>query len=429
MRSVAIALISVTAALAQEPAVPESWSIHAQSTYIYQWHYGFPSPYQGPKSFTAAPEAKPTLSLSAFLGRRLWDGASLYYCPEIFQGYGLADTQGIAAFPSGEAIKSGFPNLEYNTSRVLFQQVIGLGGPRERIADGPDQVAQDADVDRLTFSVGKFAGSDFFDGNAYSDDPRSQFMNWALIASGAWDEPGDALGFTAGAVAEWNTRRGALRYGVMMEPTEANGLRLDHHLAKAYGQILQYDDRYTLPDGRPGTLRLFLFANRATMGLFSAALAEAAPDISTVRSYRWKEGAGASWDQQVSPNAGVFARLSWNDGRTEDIAYSDIDRSAAAGVSVNGAAWSRPDDTLGIAAAVDGLSAAHRAYLERGGIGFVLGDGSLAYGPEQVVECYYAISLFGHVTISPDWQYIEHPGYNRDRGGLSVYAVRVHAEF
>lgn len=417
------------ALLPQESVDSSAWSVHAQSTYIDQWHYGFPSPYEGPNSFSAASESEPTFSVSLYLGRRLWDGAALYYCPEIFQGYGLSGTLGIAAFPSGEAIKAGFPNLHYNTSRVLFQQVFGLGGPTAKFDDGPDQVGEVVDVNRITVSVGKFAGGDFFDANAYSQDSRSQFLNWALLASGAWDEPGDVLGFTGGVVVEWNTAAATLHYGLMLEPTVANGARLDHHLTQAYGQMLQYDIRYTLAGGLGGTLRPFVFLNRANMGLFSSANAEPHPDITTVRGYRWKEGAGLSWDQAVSANVGVFTRLSWNDGRTEDIAYSDIDSSAAAGLSAKGAAWGRAEDTVGLAGALDGLSAEHRIYLERGGIGFVLGDGALNYGPEEVAELYYSLALFGHLSLSPDWQYVEHPGYNRDRGGLSVYAARAHVEF
>lgn len=410
-------------------AAAGGWSLHAQSTFVDQWHYAFPSPYEGPNSFSPAPEEEQTVSVSLYLGRSLWSGAALYYDPELFQGYGLSQVLGIAAFPSGEAIKSGFPHFHYNTSRLYFQQVIGLGGPTEKIDEGADQVGQEVDVDRLVLSVGKFAASDFFDANAYSQDSRTQFLNWALLASGAWDEPGDLLGFTDGAVVEWNTKNAELHYGILMEPTETNSASLDHRLDKAFGQILQYDIRYALPGGLAGTLRPFVYWNRAYMGLFSSADAEADPDIATTRAYRSKEGLGLSWDQALGASVGVFARLSWNDGRAEDIAYSDIDRSAAAGVSLSGSGWGRPGDTVGLAGAIDGLSPEHRRYLEEGGVGFVLGDGALDYGPEEIVEGYYSIALFGHVWLSPDWQYVEHPGYNRDRGGLSVYAVRAHVEF
>ncbi len=405
------------------------WTLHTQSTYIDQWHYGFPSPYAGPESFTAASESAATFSVSLFLGRRLWDGAAVYYNPEIFQGYGLSRTLGIAGFPNGEAVKSGFANLHYNTSRLYLQQVVGLGGPREKIDDDQDQVAESVDVDRLVFSVGKFSANDFFDNNAYSHDSRTQFLNWALWESGAWDYPADVVGFTAGAVAEWNTQNGELHYGIFMEPSVANGARLDPHLTQAYGQILQYDIRYALSGDRTGTLRPFVYWNRAHMGLYAAADGENTPDIATTRTYRSKVGFGLSWDQALNANLGAFSRLSWDDGRTETFAFTEIDRSAAAGLSEKGTPWGRPDDVTGLAAVVNGLAPDHRRYLEEGGESFILGDGALDYGPEEIVEWYYRINLSAHLSLSPDWQYIEHPGYNRDRGGVSVYAVRAHVEF
>lgn len=405
------------------------WSLHVQSTYIDQWHYAFPSPYEGANSFQGPEESESTFSASFYAGRSLWSGAAIYYNPEFFQGYGLSHTLGLGGYPSGEAIKAGFPNLHYNTSRLYIQQVFGLGGATEKLDDGEDQVAEQVDVNRIIVTVGKFAANDFFDNNAYSHDSRRQFMNWTLLESGAWDEPGDVLGFTGGVVVEWNTPRGELHYGLLMEPTETNSQQLDHDVAKAHGQILEYDFRYSTAGGQTGTVRPFVYWNQAYSGVFATAAAETNPDITTTRADRSKVGGGVSWDQTLTSSLGVFARLSANDGRTEDIAYADIDRAAAVGLSQSGSAWGRGDDTAGLAVAMDGLSSSHQLYLARGGVGFTLGDGALNYGPEEIVELYYRIGLFGHLSLSPDWQYIEHPGYNRDRGGVAVYALRAHVEF
>lgn len=419
----------VSAVSAQETAAPSDWSLHAQSTLIYQWHEGFPSPYAGPNSFGADAEGKHTLSVSVFLARNLWPGAMLVYTPEGFQGAGLSRTLGVAGFPNGEAIKAGFPNLHYNTSRLYFRQVFGLGGEQEKLAEGPQQTAQTVDVNRITVTVGKIAANDRFDDNAYSHDARSQFLNWALWESGAWDAPGDVLGFTGAVVVEWNTANTTLRYGLFMEPAVANSAILDAHVRDAHGQILQYDLRYAAGSLGAGTVRPFVYWNRANMGDYAAANALAAPDISASRRDRAKWGAGVSWDQAIGEAGGVFARASWNDGATEDMAFSEIDRSLALGAAWKGAAWHRKNDTLALAVVENGLSSPHRQYLERGGIGFLLGDGALHYGDEQIVEAYYACQVIDHLTLGPDWQYLEHPGDNRDRGGVSVYAVRAHVEF
>ncbi len=99
---------------------------------------------------------------------------------------------------------------------------------------------------------------------------------------------------------------------------------------KAWGQILQFDRTYTL-DGHDGTIRPFVFWNRAYMGNYSDAVAEpsADVDITKTRTYRSKVGFGLSWDQELTSDLGVFARLSWDDGRTESFAFTEIDQSAA----------------------------------------------------------------------------------------------------
>jgi len=413
-----------------DPVVSDTgWDVHAQSTFVEQGHFAFPAEYSGPNSLGNASQAEHTFSFSLYLGRKLWEGAALYYDPEVFQGYGLSGTFGVAGFPNGEAVKAGFANLHYNTSRLFIRQNFGLGGPTEKLEDDQNQFAETVDVNRIVVSVGKFSANDFFDDNAYSHDSRTQFLNWALWESAAWDYPADVVGFTAGAVVEWNSKIGTLHYGIFMEPTVPNGASLDPHLGDAFGQILEYDWRYQW-DGKSGTVRPFAYWNRAHMGSYALADEQSYPaNVSLTRAYRSKVGTGVSWDQTVGSDFGVFVRLSWDDGREESWAFTEIDRSAATGLSLKGVGWGRAGDTLGIAAALNGLSNEHRRYLADGGTGLLLGDGHLDYGPEQIVEAYYDIRLPAHLHLSPDWQYLERPGYNRDRGGVAVYSVRLHANY
>ena len=410
----------------------ETWSVFTQLTYIEQWHYGFPVAYSGPESLSNKSDAEHTFSYSLFVDRTLWRGTELVYNPEIFQGHGLSQTLGVAGFPNGEAVKSGFANLRYNTSRLFVRQVFGLGGETEKLERDLNQEAQTVDVNRVTVSIGKFAANDFFDGNAYTHDPRTQFMNWALWESAAWDYPADVVGFTAGGVVEWNTQQGTLRYGIFLEPDLPNSPKFDMHLAKAYGQILQYDLRYSI-SGHAGTVRPFVYLNRTFAGVFAPATAAAfatgnPADASTTRRYGFKVGGGVSWDQVLMTDLGAFVRLSFNDGRTEDWAFTQIDRSVAAGLSLKGERWHRPDDTFGLAVAVNGISSEQRAYLAAGGTGLIIGDGALNYRMEQILEAYYAFHALRWLQFSFDYQYIRNPAYNADRGPVSVFAVRGHVQ-
>lgn len=407
------------------------WLLQTQATWIDQAHPSFHSPYEGANSLQGDAEDDRTFSFSLFTGYRVLAGTEIYFDPEAFQGHGLSNTLGMAGYPNGEGVKAAFPNLHYNTSRLYIRQTFGLGGPTETLAPGEQSIGGAVDVDRITLTLGKMAANDLFDSNPYSGGARSQFMNWALWESAAWDFPADIVGYTAGVVAEWNTRDWAVRYGLFMEPTESNGAVLDKRLLDAHGQILEFDRRYAVGD-LTGTVRPFVYWNQARMGNYADALAE--PDIGDAlfetRAYRSKVGFGVSWDQQVSAGLGAFARLSWNDGRAESFAFTEIDRSAAVGLSLTGTRWGRRDDTLGVAGVVNAIVSAHQAYLAAGGLqGLILGDGALRYGPEKILEAYYSFQATRWISLSPDVQYAVNPAYNRDRGPVAIYAVRVHVEF
>jgi high affinity Mn2+ porin len=71
-------------------------------------------------------------------------------------------------------------------------------------------------------------------------------------------------------------------------------------------------------------------------------------------------------EQRIVQDVGIFGRVGWADGEFEPYEFTDIDRTASAGLSLSGRRWRRPDDTFGLASVVNGISGAHKAYLRAG---------------------------------------------------------------
>ncbi len=428
---VAIALVPA-AVRAQDSSpdagVAEDWSLHAQATAIGQGHFGFPSPYQGPNSLRDEDELRETVTGTLFLGRRLWSGAELYVNPEVTQGTGLSGTLGVAGFPNGEATRATGIVPEINVARLFLRQTIDLGGAREPVAADANQLAGERPTSRLVLTIGKLAAVDLFDDNLYSHDPRTQFMNWSLMDDGAWDYPADAKGYTNGVSVELDQPGWAMRWGGFMQPRTANGENIEWNVGRAWGQVVELERRYAVW-GRAGTVRVLGFLNREHAGSYHAALEQALtpPDVTQTRTEREKYGFGLNIEQALTDAIGLFVRAGWNNGLSESWAFTEIDRTLALGFSVGGKTWGRPEDSLGVAAVVNGISAPHRRYLAAGGSGFILGDGRLRYGPETIVESYYQFKL-RWVWLALDYQLVVHPAYNRDRGPVSVLAARLHWE-
>jgi high affinity Mn2+ porin len=417
-------------AAAKEGPKEEWYSIHGQATALPQGNWKFRSPYEGPLSFLPILSYRSTETATLFLDTRLWQGAELIFDPEMVGGTGLSGTSGLAGFPNGEATRVGEIAPTPYIARAFLRQTFALGGDPEKVESGPNQLAGYRDIDRVTISIGKFAAEDFFDDNRYSHDPRTQFFNWSLMYTGAWDYPANVRGYTYGGVIEFNTRYLAFRYGVFAEPSTANGAPIDPHILRANGHIWQADERYDI-DGHPGTIREWAYLNHAHMGKYREALAEMPvnPDITATQAYRIKYGFGLSWDQELTKDLGVFARAGWNDGQSESWAFTEIDRTVAAGVSLAGTAWRRPQDTVGVAFVANGLSNAHKDYLAAGGIGFIIGDGRLHYGPEEILETYYNWQPREWLGVAADFQGANHPAYNQDRGPVAIFAIRVHMAY
>ncbi len=411
---------------------PRPWSLHGQFTNITQYHPAFTSPYRGANSLDPSNSGRETIDLTLYAALRLWSGGAVYANPEIDQGFGLSGTLGVAGFPNGEGAKVGAADPYYRLPRLFLRQVIGSGGEEEAVAAAPNQIAGRQASDNLTLTAGKFSAVDIFDTNRYAHDPRADFLNWSVIDSGAYDYAADAWGYSYGAAAEWTQSWWTLRGGAFALSRIPNDRQLDRTFQQ-FELVAEAEERHTWFD-RPGKLKLLAFNNRGRMGAYDDALRLASqtamvPETAAVRRMAPRPGIAANFEQELGSDFGVFARASWNDGSKEAFEFTEINRSLSAGLSLAGTRWHRSADTVAIAAAVNGLSNAARRYFAAGGLGILIGDGKLPdYGLEKIVETYYAMHPAGYLTVSCDFQYIVNPAYNADRGPVSIFGLRVHAE-
>jgi hypothetical protein len=417
-----------------------NWSTHFQISVVDQWHGAYHFPYAGPSSLDSNKEHALSVTSTLFLGRRLWKNAAIYFNPEMTGGSGLSLTHGAAGFPNGEIYRVGNPAPTPFVARLYLQQSFAVGNSTdETVEDDVNQVKGTTPSSRITINLGKFCLADFFDDNAYNHDARSQFLNWSLMQQGAWDFPADTRGYTSGFEVEFVKPTWALRYAFVQVPEMANGLAMDWNLLRYNGQTAEFEKRFSISK-RPGAVRLTAFMNTTRAPYYSDAVemlkrgdsslvpvlngSELGPDVPTI-----KYGFALNAEQDLGHDIGAFLRLGWNDGHTASWAFTDIDHSLQFGVNAKGSLWKRSLDNFGLAFAINGISQSHQEYFKSGGWSFIIGDGYLTYGPEQILEVYYRASLIHFLSLGLDYQLILNPGYNRDRKGpISIPSIRVHVE-
>ncbi len=411
---------------------PETYAVHGQFTFTEQQTSGFNAPYAGTNSLSPHANAE-TVDATLFLGRRLWPDSEIWIGPEIDQGFGLDDTLGVAGFPSGEAYKVGEYHPYLRLQRLFFRQTMNLDERREWVDPAQLQLGGTRSPNRLVLTVGKISVADIFDNNQYAHDPKNDFLNWTAIDNGVFDYAADAWGYTVGAALEWYLPAWALRFGVFDLSNVPNSI----HLEPGFHEF-QYDfevERSFDIGARPGKLRLIAFDSRGRMGLLNQAVDLAAGtgtpvDIAAVRSYRDRLGAGLDLEQQLAADLGMFARIGKTAGNVEAYEFTDIDRSVSSGLSLQGTHWGRHDDTVGLAAMLNRISADRERYLNAGGLGILVGDGKLpSPGPEKILETYYELAVLPFAQVTFDYQYVGNPAYNTQRGPASVFALRLHAQF
>lgn len=421
-----------------------NWTIHAQITTVYQYHPAFHADYSGVNSLNSNADGALSLTSTIFAGRKLWKGAAIYLNPEISGGMGLSGAHGVAGFPNGEIYRVGSPTPTPFIARLFIQQVIALKNCGYEVQPtDQNQLAGKTPTSRVVITVGKFCLSDFFDDNSYDHDARSQFLNWSLMASGSWDFPADTRGYTSGFVVEAIKPLWAIRFSAVMVPRQANALQMDWQLNKANSETLEFEQHWNVK-GHEGVVRATGFITFSRAPYYKNAIqaienhdtAEANLLIGVISSQiTWdtfggiKYGFGLNLEQDFGYGIGVFARGNWSDGHSATWAFTEIDNNVQLGMLMHGNLWKRPTDFFGVAGVINGISPLHRQYLELGGNGFILGDGALNYGREMLLEAFYNAQIAQFLYISPDYQFIVNPGYNKDRGPVHVLGLRIHLEF
>jgi high affinity Mn2+ porin len=432
-----VALLAATFDARAETASPlPEWAprlLGAQFTGIYQHLYPFDSPYSGRNSLQASGDNGFTHTYGIYFGSQVTQRLQAYLDVEMARGHGISNATGLGGNTNGDVIRQGTANLgqEPYLARAFLRYVIPLSGEKEAKERSQDQLAVQEATRRFEIKFGKMALPDDFDLNRYANNTRTQFLNWGLFNNTAWDYAADTRGYSNGILFAYIAPDWALRLGSYQMPTQANGNVLDGDLLKARGDNLEF----TL--GSETVIRFLAYQNQGRLGDYTDALIVArvsgsVPDIThDDRRGRRKYGFGVNLEQPLADEGetGMFMRLGWNDGRTESFAFTEVDRHASLGAQVSGVHWNRGADRLGIAYLFHALSSPHRNYLAAGGSGFLLGDGQLNYGYEQIAEAYYRVQFGRYVQLSPDFQYIRNPGYNRDRGPAKAISLRLRLNY
>jgi len=414
----------------------DRWWISGQANWISQWHPAFRSPYQGANSLT--PEAQDATSrvLTLFTGLRLTRTTELLCDVQETGGHGIGEALGLAGATNLDVVRNPLLSKAPYIARLMWHQIIPLSRGNATSARTPSSLFRTLPVRRLELRFGKFSMADFFDVNTYGADSTFQFMNWTVDNNGAYDYAADTRGFTFGAMLEYHDRRWAVRFAEGLMPKVANGINLDADVGRARSENMEFELHGTVLRHREGVVRFLSYVNHANMGSYREAIDNflagktAKPEITAhPLQTTTKYGFGVNFEQPLNDWMGVFGRWGWNEGRHESFAYTEVDQTVEIGAGGNGKRWHRKFDRAGVVFVSNGISRDHQQYLALGGLGFLLGDGRLNYGRENIVETYYTLHLWRGIYASFGAQHLNNPGYNRDRGPVVVPTLRLHLEF
>jgi high affinity Mn2+ porin len=410
--------------------------LSGQANFIFQTHPGFHALYSGPNSLTPHYEKALSRVLTLYTGARINGSTGFILDIEEAGGTALSTGLGLAGNTDLDIVRNPLLSKAPYLARGMIHKVFALSADKVENERTPLSLFNELPRRRLEIRFGKFSLPDFFDVNSVGSDTRFQFTNWSVDNNGAWDYAADTRGYTAGAVADFEDRNWGFRFAEALMPKVANGIDLVWRPWQAHAENFEYELRRGFIPNKPGIVRLLAYTNSANMGIYRDAVIkfdEGLVPVPDITHHPWhvtrKYGFGINLEQTLTPNLTAFARWGWDDGKTESFAYTEIDSTVAEGVRVNGAKWHRKQDRAGIAFVSNGIKKDHQNYLAAGGLGFLLGDGRVNYGRENIVESFYTAHVWRGIYVAPGLHYIVNPGYNRDRGPVIVPSFRAHVEF
>lgn len=430
--------------MAPHSASARYW-VSGQANSIFQAHGYFHSPYQGTNSLIDDLETKASEVGTLYLGYQLRPNSryntDLIVDFENAGGRGISQALGLAGATNLDVVRN--PNLSSAPylARGEIHQTIGLTDEMVDQDRGPLALATKVPARRFEIRIGKMTLPDTFDVNSVGSDSHLQFTNWTIDNNGAWDYAADTRGYTVAGILEYDDKVWSARYAIAAMPTVANGMDLDWAISRANGQNGEFELRKGLlapfvKSKREGAIRILSYVNHAHMGDYRASVEQylagriARPSIiATERFGAVKYGFGFNTEQEVTDSLRLFGRFGWNDDRNESFAYTEVAQTVLFGGDYNGHDWRRPNDKVGVAFVSNAIKRDHQNYLHYGGLGFLLGDGNLNYGRENILEWYYNVHIWRGLYGMLGGTEIANPGYNRDRGPVYVSTVRAHIDF
>ena len=419
------------------PALSDSrfW-LSGQANFIFQTHPPFHAPYNGANSLDPNYEKATSRVLTLYTGARLDDSTEVLVDIEEAGGSAISTGLGLAGATDLDIVRNPLLSKQPYLARAMIHKVFALS--KDKVENGRDYLSLFNDLPRrrLEIRFGKFSMPDFLDINSAGSDTHLQFMNWTTDNNGAWDYAADTRGYTVGVIADYEDRNWGFRFGEALMPKVANGIDLVWKPWQAHADNWEYELRYGFIPHKSGVVRLLAYENYANMGIYRDAVAQFRAGLTShpeITNHPWhitrKYGFGVNVEQSLTSNITAFGRFGWDNGKTESFAYTEVDQTVEAGLGANGSIWHRTHDRAGVAFVTNAIAKDHQIYLADGGLGFLLGDGALNYGRENIVESYYTAHIWRGIYVAPDLQHIQNPGYNRDRGPVLVPSLRGHVEF
>ena len=409
--------------------------LSGQANFVFQALPSFPALYSGPHSLGPNYEKATSRVMTLYTGARLNNSTEILVDIEEAGGAALSLGFGLAGNTDLDIVRNPSLSKAPYVGRAMIHTVIALSKDKIENQRSYLSLFDELPRRRLELRFGKFSMPDFFDINSVGSDTKFQFLNWTTDNNGAWDYAADTRGYTVGLTADYEDRNWGFRFAEALMPKIANGIDLVWRPWQVHAENFEYELRHGFIPNKAGVVRLLAYTNSANMGIYrdqviQAAAANTTPDIT---NHPWnitrKYGFGINLEQNLTHYLTAFARFGWDNGKTESFAYTEVDQTFAEGVGANGSWWHRKQDRAGVAFISNAIKKDHQNYLAAGGLGFLLGDGHLTYGRENIFESYYTVHVWRGIYFAPGVQHINNPGYNRDRGPVVVPTFRAHFEF